>query len=448
MKKLIKNIALIWIVASISFLISCRGVETDDTSDNDQEYEATLVQEIGIELFADGFVAPLGIIPANDDTGRKFLFDQEGVIWIFDQDGSLLDEPFLDLRDAIVDLNAGFDERGLLGMALHPDFKDNNRLFVHYSGHLRDDAPEGWNHTGVIAEFTVSEDDINKADIDSERIVMYIDQPQSNHNGGDIVFCPDGYLYIPLGDGGGSNDTGFGHPEIGHGQDISTILGAILRIDVDGEEPYGIPSDNPFVDQDGRDEIYAYGLRNPYSISFDTMGENKLFAADVGQDLWEEINIIEKGGNYGWNIKEGTHCFDPDNPTEPPEECREVGYLGEPLIDPILEYRNARHGGIGIAVIGGFVYRGEAIPDLFGEYIFGDWSLGFAEGDGTIFAAHQDNDEWVFRELSVSGKENGRLELFVLGFGQDKDNELYILTTENSGPTGNTGQVFKLVPAE
>ena len=216
---------------------------------------------------------------------------------------------------------------------------------------------------------------------------------------------------------------------------------------VDQGDPYSIPDDNPFVGEEGRDEIFAYGFRNPYRISFDAMGDNELFVADVGQDLWEEVNIVTKGGNYGWNIKEGTHCFDPENPEEPPEECPDVGPQGEPLIDPILEYRNARNEGIGIAVIGGYVYRGEAINDLVGDYLFADWSLGFGEGDGTVFAASSANDDWDFREMAISNKANQRLGSFITGIGQDADNELYLLTTENSGPKGNTGKVFKVVPA-
>jgi len=155
---------------------------------------------------------------------------------------------------------------------------------------------------------------------------------------------------------------------------------------------------------------------------------------------------VTKGGNYGWNIKEGTQCFDPENPTDPPEECPSVGPRGEPLIDPILDYRNARHEGIGIAVIGGYVYRGEEIDALEGNYIFGDWSLGFNEGNGTVFSASSTNEDWDFWELAIANKENQRLGSFITGLGQDADKELYILATENSGPTGNTGKIFKIVP--
>ncbi len=440
-------IALALVLVTLFYFISTRDTALPDTEPPPTEpIENDQLQEIGVELTAEGFTSPVAYVSPDDGTGRMFLVDQVGLIWIVDADGNVLEESFLDIQEELVDLTPDFDERGLLGLTFHPNFKENGRFFVHYSAPLREGAPEEWDHTGVIAEFEVREDDSNIADPESKKIILEIDQPQFNHNGGQIAFGPDGYLYITLGDGGGANDVGLGHPEIGNGQDTSTLLGSILRIDVDEGDPYSIPDDNPFVGKEGRDEIFAYGLRNPYRISFDAKGDNELFAGDVGQDLWEEVNIVTKGGNYGWNIKEGTHCFDPENPTDPPEECPSVGPRGEPLIDPILDYRNARHEGIGLAVIGGYVYRGEAINALEGNYIFGDWSLDFNEGDGTVFSASSTNGDWDFWELAVTNKENQRLGLFITGMGQDADKELYVLTTENSGPSGNTGRIFKIVP--
>ncbi len=422
----------------------------NDSAFDKEEREKEQIEAVGVELIAEGFTSPVGFVSANDGTGRMFLIDQIGEIKVIDEEGEVLGDTFLNLSERMVELRDGFDERGLLGLAFHPEFEDNGRFFVHYSAPLREEGPEEWDHTAVISEFTVSEENPNVANIDSERVIIEIDQPQFNHNGGHLAFGPDGYLYIPLGDGGGGNDVGLGHPDIGNGQDTTTLLGSILRIDINEGDPYSIPEDNPFIDdQEGLDEIFAYGLRNPYHISFDKEGDNDLFVADVGQDLWEEVNIVEKGGNYGWNIREGMHCFDPENPTDSPEECPTTGARGEELIDPILEYRNARHDGIGIAIVGGYVYRGELIEGMVGQYVFADWSREFNAGDGSLFVAKQENNEWVFDELTILNNNNdGRLNLFIKGVGEDASGELYLLTTEETGPAGNTGKVFKIVPAE
>ncbi len=437
MKKLLIFISIIIIGIGIYLLFNYES--------RPEEKVIKPVKEIGIELIAEGFTSPLGYVSANDGTERMFLIDQIGLVKIINNEGKVLENDFLDLREKMVELRLSFDERGLLGLAFHPKFKENGRFFVHYSAPLREEGPEGWDHTAVISEFIVNENNSNIANIDSEKIIIQIDQPQFNHNGGHLAFGPDGYLYISLGDGGAANDVGLGHPEIGNGQDVSTLLGSILRINIDTEDPYSIPQDNPFInDENGLDEIFAYGLRNPYHISFDRNGD--LFAIDVGQDLWEEVNIITKGGNYGWNIREGMHCFDPENPTEPPDECPTVGERGEELIDPILEYRNARNDGIGIAIVGGYVYRGKLIEGLIGNYVFADWSRSFNNGDGSVFAATLENGKWIFDELMFLN--NSRLELFITGIGEDANGELYLLTTEEPGPTGNTGKVFKIVPSK
>jgi glucose/arabinose dehydrogenase len=412
--------------------------------------EAPFEAVIGLELVAEGFAAPIALIPSPDDSGRLFVADQVGLVYILTPEGERMDEPFMDITDRMIELREGFDERGLLGLAFHPEFEQNGRFFVYYSAPLRDEAPSDWDHTSHISEFNVSQDDEDAADMDSERIIMQVDQPQFNHNAGQIVFGPDGYLYIPLGDGGGAHDTGDGHPPLGHGQDRTTLLGSILRIDVDGEEPYEIPEDNPFVGEEGEDEIWAYGLRNPYRITFDAAGERDLFAADAGQDLWEEVNIIEAGGNYGWNIKEGTHCFDPDEPQQVPDECPDTGPHGERLIDPVIEYPHYRQeDGIGLVVVGGYVYRGEAMPEFQGRYIFGDWSTSFSEGDGILLVATPSETEgelWEVQELDIAGQDE--LGAFLLSFGQDADNELYVLTSESPLPGGDTGRVYRIVPAE
>lgn len=408
---------------------------------------------IGLEVVAEGLTSPVYLTNAGDGSGRLFIVDQAGQIRVVDENGELLEEPFLDLTDRMVEFREGFDERGLLGLAFHPDYAENGRFFVYYSAPLREEAPDDWNHTAHISEFRVSAEDPNIADPDSEIILLQVDEPQFNHDGGTVAFGPDGYLYISFGDGGGADDVALGHVEDwydvnegGNGQDIEdNLLGNILRIDVDSGDPYGIPPDNPFVGMDGMDEIYAFGFRNPYRFSFDRGGTNQLFVADVGQNNFEEVNIVEPGGNYGWNVMEGTHCFSTENPDLPLDECPTEDPMGRPLILPVIEYLNANHeGGLGISVTGGFVYRGTAIPDLVGSYIFGDWSLSFEEPSGRLFMSEPQTGEglWPIVELIPEGME---FNYHVLGFGEDEDGELYVTTSQSASPTGNTGVVFRLV---
>ncbi|MGA1795082.1 MAG: PQQ-dependent sugar dehydrogenase [bacterium] len=412
---------------------------------------------VALELVADGFDAPVGLVSPGDGSGRLFIVDQTGEIMILMPDGSVLPEPFLDISDELVNLTNNYDERGLLGLAFHPEFATNGRFFVYYSA---PGAPVGWDHTSRISEFTVDSGDPNKADIDSEEIILEVDQPQGNHNAGQLVFGPeDGYLYISLGDGGGANDTGTLHnPQVGNGQDIVTLagglLGSILRIDVDDitdDLEYAIPDDNPFVDKTGLDEIFAFGFRNPFGMSFDAGGDHDLFVADAGQNLWEEVNIVNKGRNYGWNIKEGAHCFNPFNPNQSPSSCPTIGPNGIQLTDPIIEYRNANaQGGIGLVVIGGYVYRGSLLTGFTGKYVFGDWSTAGDDPDGTLFIATpapSDGMLWPTGEIVVASSDDDRINEYVRSFGQDADNELYVLTSENPGPSGNTGRVYRMVPA-
>lgn len=407
---------------------------------------------VGVRQIAAGLTAPVALVEPPDGSRRLLIVDQIGLIRVLLPNGQLLPEPFLDLRDRIVPLRPNFDERGLLGLAFHPDYAENGRFFVFYSAPLREGAPEGWNCTSHISEFLVSADP-NRADPASERILLQVDKPQFNHNGGTVAFGPDGHLYISIGDGGGANDVGLGHVEDwypdnagGNGQDITdNLLGSILRIDVDGGAPYAIPADNPFVGQEGLDEIWAYGFRNPYRISFD--GSN-LFAGDAGQLLWEEVSLVVKGGNYGWNVKEGTHCFDAENAAVSPAECPSFAPGGVPLRDPVIEYANARNpiGGLGLVVVGGHVYRGGELPQLRGRYVFGDWSRSFGSPDGTLLVATaRKKGLWLIQELRVQGSPGGRLGDFILGFGRDLRGEVYALTSDSVGPNGSTGKVYRLV---
>ena len=395
------------------------------------------VESVRLEEVASGMVSPVGMAAPDDDSGRLFVVDQVGLIHVIDADGARLDTPFLDLRDEIVELNEEYDERGLLGLTFHPDYADNGRFFVYYSAPTLTDN----NHESRLSEFTVSSDP-TVADAASERVIMTIGQPQGNHNGGQLGFGPDGYLYISLGDEGAANDTGTGHPPLGNGQDRTTLLGSILRIDVDGEEPYEVPTDNPFVGQSGADEIYAYGLRNPWRFSWDR-GTGLFMVPDVGQNLYEEVNIVQKGGNYGWNIREGFGCFSATAPNDPPATCATTGPSGEPLINPILDYPHEDAEVAGLAVVGGYVYRGDDNRLMEGSYVFGDWSRDGDTPAGSLFIAERGTDgAWAARALDVA--EPANFAQYVLAFGEDQDGELYVLTTESAGPSGTAGRVWPL----
>lgn len=387
---------------------------------------------VGSELVADGFVAPVGLEqPAGDD--RLFVLDQPGTIHVVPPDGD--PAVYLDLRDRVVDVS-GYDERGLLGLAFHPDFRENGRFFARYSAPPREETPDGFDHTGVLAEF-VADPDADAAPRDSERTLLEVPEPQSNHNGGPIVFGPDGYLYVGLGDGGAANDEGAGHVEDwyvpnpgGNGQDVTeNLLGSVLRIDVDStadDRPYGIPDDNPLVGREGLDEHYAWGLRNPWRMSFD---DETLYVADVGQNEWEEVNVVEAGGNYGWNVREGAHCFRTDDcPTQTPD--------GDPLVDPVLEYPHDDAPVSGVAIVGGYVARDGALPGFDGHYVFADW-----RSQGRLFAADTTQDApWDPWVVDVDGS----MGPFVLAFGRDDGGDLYVCTSEATGVDGETGAVYRL----
>jgi len=394
---------------------------------------------IELEQVAAGLSAPVYLTHAGDGSGRLFVVDQAGVIRIV-QGCELLAEPFLDLTGDMIESNTFFDERGVLGLAFHPNYAENGRFFVRYSrtrtaGPLApcNDNPFWGCHEEVLAEFTVS-DDPNIANPEGA-ILFRVNKPEFNHNAGQVVFGPDGYLHFSFGDGGGAHD-GLAEVELphgpnGNGQNFNTPLGAILRIDVDAGPPYGIPADNPFVGVDGLNEVYAYGLRNPYRFSFDDGpgGDGRLILADVGQNLFEEINIIENGGNYGWAIREGLHCFDPFNPTEPPEDCSTDG-----LTDPVAEYTHDD----GLAVVGGFVYRGSNFPALVGKYVFGDFSTDFFVPGGRLFYLDADGDMSQIFEFII-GEANEPLGAFLLGIGEDEAGEIYVLTNDQLAPVDEDG---------
>jgi glucose/arabinose dehydrogenase len=345
-------------------------------------------------LIVDGLTAPIGLENAMDGSSRLFALEQPGVIRII-MDGSMLPVPFLDIRDRV---GSSSSEQGLLGLAFHPDYPENGYFFVNYTDR---------NGDTVIARYRVSADPFI-ADPTSEVRLLQVPQPYGNHNGGAVAFGPDGYLYISLGDGGSGGD-----PR-NHGQSPDTLLGALLRIEVGEAESYTIPQDNPFVNGGGRPEIWAYGLRNPWRISFD-LQTGDLYIADVGQNSWEEVNFQPAGSpggqNYGWNIMEGFHCFQSTT-------CDEAR-----LSLPVVEY--ALHIEGDCAVTGGYVYRGQNLPDWQGVYIYGDYCSGRVWG---LF--RNQAGEWENGLLFETGAR-------ITTFGQDEAGEIYLVN--------HRGSVYKLV---
>ena len=399
-----------------------------------------------LEPVVTGVNTPLAMVQPKGDP-RKFVIEQWGRVRIIDANGNLLPTPFLDIRNRIVKQWADFDERGLLGIAFDPDFANNGKFYVAYSGIInfeQDLAKQfWWDHTNVVAMYTVSKDDPNVADESTETIISSIDWPQFNHNGHWIGFGPDGKLYISTGDGGYANDWGIGHNVTeGNGQDLTTPLGKILRINTDGS----VPEDNPFASNPDADpRIWAYGLRNPWRCSFDMGGENQLFCGDVQQNSFEEVSIVGAGQNLGWRKTEAGHCFNYVEPNAHPADCDKNG-----ITMPIMEYKNCTavpDGCMGISVTGGYVYRG-AHKEWDGKYIFGDWSKSFAEMDGQLFMGTKGDDgKWQMDVMEVTNMEGQKLP-YVLAFAQDAQGEVYALTSVTTGPNGSLDTIYKIVPAQ
>jgi len=416
--------------------------------------------KVRLQTVADNLVAPNWGTSAPGQPGRLFVSDQPGTLWAIDLDTGVK-SVFLDVSSSLVTLGVfgpgSFDERGLLGVAFHPDYATNGLLYTYTSQPVSGPADfstmpgiEVADHQSVITEWHVP-DPTNPASVanaGSARELLRIDEPQFNHNAGALNFGPDGKLYISLGDGGGADDEDgqefFGSPIIGHGptgngSDPSNVLGTVLRIDPTAPAPsngrYAIPGDNPFVGVSGFvDEIFAYGFRNPFRFSFDT-ATGDLYLGDVGQNDIEEIDIVTSGGNYGWNLKEGRCTFDSNGPGAG------NGFVvsldpGVPasLTDPIAEYDHDE----GLSIVGGFVYHGTRVPQLAGRYIFGDFARTFSN-DGRLF--HLDVGNQVV-ELDLA--EQPALGLSLLGFGQDAEGEVYVLANATGVPFGTGGVVLRI----
>ncbi len=397
---------------------------------------------------ADGMTAPNWGTSPPGRPDRLAVTDQDGILWMVDP-ATGEKSVFLDVSDRLVSLGisgpGSFDERGLLGVAFHPDYATNGLLYTYTSEPVNGAADfstipmgEMANHQSVVTEWMVADPTSAGAVVDPEsgRELLRIDQPQFNHDGGALVFGPAGMLFISLGDGGGADDQGVGHGENGNGQNPATILGSLVRIDPMGADgvngQYGIPEDNPFVGMEGMlDEIYAYGMRNPFRFSFDRQ-TGELWLADVGQNDIEEVNVVTAGGNYGWRIKEGSFFFNPNGDADGFVTADPSGDVPASLMDPVAEYDHDE----GISIIGGFVYRGSAISELAGLYVFGEF-------DGRLFHLDAENE---ILEFQLADRES--LELSVLGFGEDGNGNLCLLGNETGVPFQETGVVLRLEPLE
>jgi glucose/arabinose dehydrogenase len=457
--------------------------------------------KVALKTIMSGLVSPVAAAVAPGDRHHLYVADQTGKLWRLaidnrgdrgmeerddDHDGDRSDdrsddrsnsaagfqrqpELFLDVSRLLVKLGLGptkYDERGLLGIAFHPQFRFNGLFYTFTSQPVKGRAdfstlPRGVapNCQSVITEWRVKYPGRHGSPVDlgSSRELVRIDKPQFNHNGGALAFGPDQMLYVSLGDGGGADDQGVGHVPGGNGQSLApgNVLGKILRIDPLGRNSangkYGIPPDNPFVGKTGANEIFAYGFRNPFRMSFDAYG--RLLVGDVGQNNVEEVDIVTAGENYGWRVKEGTFLFDPDGPNSDtdPDVGKGFVYADSPgmpasLIDPIAQYDHADGPDLPetrIAVIGGFVYRGHKLDELRGQYVFGDYSGEASKTpEGHLFILGRNN-----RIENLVPVNRNPLNMAVLGFGQDHRGELYLLANGTGTLLGKTGVVMKITPA-
>ena len=422
---------------------------------------AAPLKALELEEVISGLTAPIGLIDPDDGTGRLFVQEQTGQVRILGPDGALSGD-LLDISSRMITLDEGFEERGFLGFALHPDFSVNGRVYALYTAPLAPDAPTGWNHTKRLSEFTLTPG-AGTIDPGTERVLLSVDWPSRKHNGGALVFDADGYLLVGLGDGGGAHGVGkdvlWSAFEVQESQrhwdrlaqDVTALHGSILRLDVEAGFPgYGVPATNPFVGRAGRDEIYAWGLRNPYRVHVDPP-TGALVIPAVAETLWEAVYLIGGPANIGWPIREGLHCVDRLRPRDPPADCPRSGPGGWPIPDPIVEYGNMQimhpetkveATGLGAAVTGALIYRGEALPELQGQLLVSDWSASFQEPSGQVFSAapaRKFGETWPLTKIA-------ELKTRVVGLAADAAGEVYILTTDNFGPFGDTGRIFKLVP--
>lgn len=448
------------VLAALALLVTIDGTTKPAAADHEDviaEKIPSSAQTFTLEPVADGFRTPVWGASAPYNIDQLFIVDQFGTITAQSIDGSGESYLFLDVgpagADVLVDLKTqGFDERGLLGLAFHPGYRKNGLLYTYTSEPLGpapdfttlddDDPREPDSSLSVIREWRVDDPRLAEAVVNpsSSRVVLRIEQPQTNHNAGALAFGPDGLLYIALGDGGERDDEGAGHPPEGNGQSLAegNVLGKILRIDPLGRTSangnYGIPADNPFIDVPGADEAFAHGFRNPFRMSFDH-GTGELYVADVGQRDIEEVDIVIAGGNYGWPVKEGSFLFNANG-------IANRGFSGAPspgepanMIDPIAQYDHDE----GTSVTGGFVYRGSALPGFWGSYIFGDLTSNRDLVAGRFFQITPDGE--LFEIVPTNHDDN---RLLITGFGRDTQGELYVMGLQPKAQGGPAGVVYKL----
>ena len=371
----------------------------------------TQTPKLQLQLLAQDLTAPIHLEELPDGSGRMLVVQQDGLVKVLMPDGKVLAEPFLDMRSRMFSLQNDFEERGLLGFALHPQYARNGRFFISYSAPLRDSAPQSWNHTRKISEFTAKIGSVAPVDPLTERVLIAQDWPSRKHNGGGLAFGPDGMLFIGMGDSGASHGFGksviweaFNVPAEGliwdmMAQDKHSLYGKILRIDVDRGYPgYAIPNGNPLNASQGKSEIWAWGFRNPYRMAFDKNGNGDLYVTAIAETLWEAAYRVKRPGNFGWPLMEASRCVDRLQPRKPPAQCARQGTGGEPLQMPVVEYPNMQVNhpdsalntkGVGTAITGVRMYRGTAIPLLQGKLVVADWSASFKQASGNSLSRHR-----------------------------------------------------------